>query len=331
MKRPQMQRRWISYTLFLRSLPALLLLCAAATVAAQSFPTRPLRLVVAFPAGGGADVLARALAQKLAGPLGQPVVVENRVGASGIVGSDFVAKSPPDGHTLLMVSTTQAIASRLLAKVPFDLAKSFSPVAFIGTAPLVLVVHPAVPARSMRELIDLSKTRKLAYASAASGTVGHLSMEILKSMAQFDMLHVPYKGTAPATTDLLGGQVDAMLDILPNAMPHLKAGKLRALAVTSGERSPDLPDTPTIAQSGLPGYEALNWYGVLAPLGTPPAIVARLNALIAAALADPEVATRLQAQGYAVSRMTPEEFGGMIEKDLGRWDRAIKESGTRPE
>lgn len=331
MKRPRMQRQRLSCALFLRSLLALVLLCAAATVAAQTFPTRPLRLVVAFPAGGGADVLARALAQKLAGPLGQPVVVENRVGASGIVGSDFVAKSPPDGHTLLMVSTTQAIASRLLVKVPFDLAKSFSPVAFIGTAPLVLVVHPSVPARSMRELIDLSKTRKLNYASAASGTVGHLSMEMLKSMAQFDMLHVPYKGTAPATTDLLGGQVDAMLDILPNAMPHLKAGRLRALAVTSVERSPDLPDTPTIAQSGLAGYEALNWYGVLAPLGTPPTIVTRLNALIAAALADAEVATRLQAQGYAVAKMTPEEFGGMIEKDLGRWDRAIRESGTRPE
>ena len=331
MKRPGMRRSWIHCDHFLRIFSVLLLLCVAGAVAAQAFPTRPLRLVVAFPAGGGADVLARALAQKLAGPLGQPVVVENRVGASGIVGSDFVAKSPPDGHTLLMVSTTQAITSRLLAKVPFDLARSFSPVAFIGTAPLVLVVHPAVPARSMRELIELSKTRKLNYASAASGTVGHLSMEMLKSMAQFEMLHVPYKGTAPATTDLLGGQVDAMLDILPNAMPHLKAGKLRALAVTSAERSPDLPDTPTIAQSGLAGYEALNWYGVLAPLGTSPAVVGRLNTLIAAALADPEVAARLVAQGYAVSRMTAEEFGGMIEKDLLKWDRAIKESGTKPE
>jgi tripartite-type tricarboxylate transporter receptor subunit TctC len=314
-----------------RCICAISLHFAALTAAAQNFPARPLRIVVAFPAGGGADVLARGLAQKLAGPLGQPVVVENRVGASGIVGSDFVAKSPPDGHTLLMVSTTQAIASRLLPKVPFDLAKSFSPVAFIGTAPLVLVVHPSVPARSVRELIELSKTRKLNYASAASGTVGHLSMEMLKTMAQFDMLHVPYKGTAPATTDLLGGQVDAMLDILPNAMPYLKAGKLRALAVTSTERSPDLPETPTITQSGLPDYEALNWYGVLSPLGTPAAIVGHLNTLIAAALADPEVAARLSAQGYAVSRMTPEDFGTMIEKDLRKWDRAIKDSGTKPE
>ena len=315
----------------MRWLIGIVLACMTAMVAAQGFPNRPLRLVVAFPAGGGADVLARALAQKLAGPLGQPVVVENRVGASGIVGSDFVAKSPPDGHTLLMVSTTQAIASRLLPKVPFDLARSFSPVAFIGTAPLVLVVHPSVPARSVRELIELSRTRKLNYASAASGTMGHLSMEMLKTMAQFDMLHVPYKGTAPATTDLLGGQVDAMLDILPNAMPYLKAGKLRALAVTSIERSSDLPDTPTITQSGLPDYEALNWYGVLSPLGTQAAIVGRLNTLIAAALADPEVAGRLVAQGYAVSRMTPEDFGAMIEKDLRKWDRAIKDSGTRPE
>lgn len=331
MERGKIWCRPIQRGRFLRIVSALLLLCTAGAAAAQAFPARTLRLVVAFPAGGGADVLARALAQKLAGPLGQSVVVENRVGASGIVGSDYVAKSPPDGHTLLMVSTTQAIASRLLTNVPFDLAKSFAPVAFIGTAPLVLVVHPSVPARSVRELIELSKTRKLNYASAASGTVGHLSMEMLKTMAQFDMLHVPYKGTAPATTDLLGAQVDAMLDILPNAMPHLKAGKLRALAVTSVERSPDLPDTPTIAQSGLPGYEALNWYGVLAPPGTPVAIVGRLNTLIAAALADPEVATRLTAQGYAVSRMTPEDFGAMIEKDLRKWDRAIKDSGTKPE
>ena len=314
-----------------RILVAVALPGVAGVAVAQPYPNRAVRLVVAFPAGGGADVLARALAQKLSGPLAQPVVVENRVGASGIVGSDYVAKSAPDGYTLLMVSTTQAISSRLLSKVPFDLAKSFSPIAFIGTAPLVLVVHPSVPARSMRELQDLAKERKLNYASAASGTVGHLSMGLLKSVAQFDMLHVPYKGTAPATTDLLGGQVDAMMDILPNSMPHLRAGKLRALAVTSLERAPELPDTPTIAQSGWPGFEALNWYGVLAPLGTPQAIVGRLNALIAAALADPEVAARLRAQGYAVAQMSPEEFGALIEKDLGKWDRAIRESGSKPE
>ena len=220
-----------------------LLLCMLASGAgAQAFPSRPIHLVVAFPPGGGADVVARAVAQKLTASLGQPVIVDNRVGASGIVGSDSVAKSPPDGHTLLLVSTTQAIASKLYAKVPFDLVKSFSPVAFIGTAPLVLVVHPSVQARTLGEFMDQAKVRNISYASAANGTVGHLSMEMLKSMAKFEMLHVPYRGTAPATNDLLGGQVDAMMDILPNALPHIKAGRMRALAAKDPNRT--VAETP---------------------------------------------------------------------------------------
>lgn len=309
-----------------------ILLCTLAGGAgAQTFPSRPIHLVVAFPAGGGADVLARAVAQKLTASLGQPVIVDNRVGASGIVGSDSVAKSPPDGHTLLLVSTTQAIASKLYAKVPFDLVKSFSPVAFIGTAPLVLVVHPSVQARTLGEFMDQAKVRNISYASAANGTVGHLSMEMLKSMAKFDMLHVPYRGTAPATNDLLGGQVDAMMDILPNALPYIKAGRMRALAVTSFERAPDLPETPTVAQAGIAGFEALNWYGVLAPAGTPSAIVSKLNSAISAAIAEPDVSARLTGQGYVVKRMTPESFGALIEKDLVNWDRAIKVSGTKPD
>ena len=309
-----------------------LLLCMLASGAgAQAFPSRPIHLVVAFPPGGGADVVARAVAQKLTASLGQPVIVDNRVGASGIVGSDAVAKSPPDGHTLLLVSTTQAIASKLYAKVPFDLVKSFSPVAFIGTAPLVLVVHPSVQARTLGEFMDQAKVRNISYASAANGTVGHLSMEMLKSMAKFEMLHVPYRGTAPATNDLLGGQVDAMMDILPNALPHIKAGRIRALAVTSFERAPDLPETPTVAQAGIAGFEALNWYGVLAPAGTPPAIVGKLNSAISAAIAEPDVSARLTGQGYVVKRMTPEAFGALIEKDLVNWDRAIKVSGTKPD
>ncbi|WP_350295806.1 tripartite tricarboxylate transporter substrate binding protein [Limnohabitans sp. Rim8] len=321
----------MKHSILRRGFLALLLCTLAGGVGAQAFPSRPIHLVVAFPAGGGADVLARAVAQKLTASLGQPVIVDNRVGASGIVGSDSVAKSPPDGHTLLLVSTTQAIASKLYAKVPFDLAKSFAPVAFIGTAPLVLVVHPSVQARTLGEFMDQAKVRRISYASAANGTVGHLSMEMLKSMAKFDMLHVPYRGTAPATNDLLGGQVDAMMDILPNALPYIKAGRMRALAVTSLERAPDLPETPTMAQAGIVGFEALNWYGVLAPSGTPPAIVGKLNSAISAAIAEPDVSARLTGQGYVVNRMTPEAFGALIEKDLVNWDRAIKVSGTKPD
>jgi len=312
-----------------------LIAAAAALFAAPSlaadYPTKPIRLVVAYPAGGGADALARTLAQKLTASLGQGVFVDNRVGVSGILGTDFVAKAPADGYTLLMMSTTQVIASRLFPNVPYDLAKSFAPVSFIGSAPLVLVVNAKVPARSVEELLSLSRTRQINYASAAIGTVGHLSMEMLKGMARVDMQHVPYKGTAPATNDLLGGQVEAMMDILPNSMPYLKSGQLRALAVTSIARSPDLPDVPTLSESGLPGYEVQNWYGVLAPLGTPAPIVKLLNEAISVALTDPEVQDRLRKQGYSTTPMPIEQFGRLIATDSDKWAATIKRSGVKPE
>jgi tripartite-type tricarboxylate transporter receptor subunit TctC len=245
----QMKESRIRFGAAASLLAALFALFAAPSHAAD-YPTKPIRLVVAYPAGGGADALARTLAQKLTTSLGQGVFVDNRVGVSGILGTDFVAKAPADGYTLLMMSTTQVIASRLFPNVPYDLAKDFSPVSFIGSAPLVLVVNAKVPVRSVEELLNLSRTRQVNYASAAIGTVGHLSMEMLKGMARVDMQHVPYKGTAPATNDLLGGQVDAMMDILPNSIPYLKSGQLRALAVTSIARSPDLPEVPTLAEGG---------------------------------------------------------------------------------
>ena len=298
---------------------------------AADYPTKSIRLVVAYPAGGGADALARILAQKLTTSLGQAVFVDNRVGASGILGTDFVAKAPADGYTLLLMSTTQVIASKLFPNVPYDLAKNFSPVSFIGSAPLVLVVNAKVPVRSVEELLKLSQTRQVNYASAAIGTVGHLSMEMLKGMARVDMQHVPYKGTAPATNDLLGGQVDAMMDILPNSMPYLKSGQLRALAVTSSVRSSDLPDVPTLAEAGLPGYEVQNWYGVLAPPGTPAPIVKLLNQAISVVLTDPEVQDRLHKQGYSTVPMPLEQFARLIATDSDKWAATIKRSGVKPE
>ncbi|CAN5391322.1 tripartite tricarboxylate transporter substrate binding protein [soil metagenome] len=308
-----------------------LLVTSESIAQGADYPTKPIRLVVAYPAGGGADALARTLAQKLTVSLGQAVVVENRVGASGILGTGYVAKAPPDGYTLLMMSTTQVIASRLFPNVPYDLSRSFTPVAFIGSAPLVLVVNGQVAARSVKELLELSRTRQVNYASAAIGTVGHLSMEMLTGMAHVQMLHVPYKGTAPATNDLLGGQVDAMMDILPNSMPYLRSGQLRALAVTSAARSPDLPDVPTLAEAGLPGYEVENWYGVLAPLDTPAPIVQRLNRSIAAALADAEIQDRLYKQGYSTMPMALDRLARLIASDSDKWATAIQQSGTKPE
>lgn len=322
---------------FVTSAPARLAAAAATVLACsgvawtQPYPARTVRIVVAFPPGGGADVLARALAQKLTPALGQTVIVENRVGASGILGTDHVAKSAPDGYTLLLASTTQAIVSKLFAKVPFDLARDFVPVAFVGTAPLVLVVHPSLPVRSVSGLLALARSHpgQINYASAATGTVGHLSMELLKTMTRVNLVHVPYKGTAPAIVDLVGGHVQAMFDILPSSMPHIRTGRLRALAVTGTTRSPDAPDVPTVAESGLPGYEVRNWYGVLAPVRTPPEVVARLHGEIGRSIDSPDLRERLMAQGYTAEPIGNERFATMLSADLAKWARVIQDSGAR--
>src|SRR4030095_5020494 len=267
---------------------------------AQTYPTKPIRLVVPFPPGGATDILARDVAQKLSDAWGQSFVVDNRPGAGGNIGSELVAKAAPDGYTLEMGTVgTHAINASLYAKMPYDHVKDFVPVILVAGVPNVLVVNPSVPVNSVAELIAYAKANpgKLNFASSGNGTSIHLSGELFKVMAGVQITHVPYKGSAPALQDLLGGQVQLMFDNLPPSLPQIKAGKLKALAVTSTTRAAALPDVPTMAESGLPGFEASSWFGVLAPAGTPPAIVAKLNAEIGKWLASPEAKEKLAKQG----------------------------------
>ena len=282
---------------------------------AQTYPTKPIRLVVPFPAGGTTDILAREVGQTLSASLGQPVVIDNRPGAAGNIGSELVAKSAPDGYTLLMGTVgTHAINPSLYARLPYDHVADFAPVILVARVPNVLEVTPSLPVYSVADLIKLAKQSpgRINFASSGSGTSIHLSGELFKTMAGVDMTHVPYKGSAPALTDLIGGQVQVMFDNLPSSLPQIKAGKLRAIAVTSTQRAPALPDVPTIAESGLPGFEATSWFGVVAPAGTPPAIVARLNADVNQWLQTPDAREKLLAQGAAAAGGSPEQFAAYI-------------------
>jgi len=313
------------------ALGALLALVATAA-SAQTYPTKPIRLVVPFPPGGATDILARDVAQKLTEAWGQQVIVDNRPGAGGNIGSELVAKSAPDGYTLEMGTVgTHAINASLYAKMPYDHVKDFVPVILVAGVPNVLVVNPAVPANSVAELIAYAKANpgKLNFASSGNGTSIHLSGELFKFMAGVQMTHVPYKGSAPALQDLIGGQVQLMFDNLPPSLPQIKAGKLRALAVTSLARAPALPDVPTMAEAGLPGYEASSWFGVLAPAGTPPAIVTKLNAEIAKWLATPEAKEKLSKQGANAAGGTPEDFAKHIAAETAKWAKVVKDSGAK--
>ena len=304
----------------------------AVTVSAQSYPTKPIRLVVPFPAGGTTDVLARAAAQKLTETLGQPVVVDTRPGAGGNIGAELVAKSPPDGYTLLMGTVgTHAINPSLYPKMPYDHVRDFVPVILVAGVPNVLVINPALPVNSVQELIAYAKANpgKLNFASSGNGTSIHLSGELFKTMAGVQITHVPYKGSAPALQDLVGGQVQLMFDNLPSALALIKGGRLKALAVTSKERAPALPDVPTMAESGLPGFEASSWFGLLAPAGTPQPVVAKLNAEIAKWLASPEAKEKLLAQGANAAGGTPEDFTRHIAAETAKWQKVVKESGAK--
>jgi len=311
-------------------------LCALAALplfaGAQNYPSRPVRLVVPFPAGGTTDILARAIAQKLSEGLGQQFVVDNRPGAGGNIGADIVAKSPPDGYTLLMGTVgTQAINVSLYAKMPYDAAKDFAPVVLVAGVPNILVVNPSVPVHTVAELIKLAKEKPGAinFASSGNGTSIHLSGELFKVMTGVQMSHVPYKGSAPALTDLIGGQVQLMFDNLPSALPHVKAGKLRAVAVTSAKRAPALPDVPTIAESGVPGFEATSWFGILAPAGTPRDIVTKINAEANKALQSAEMKEKLLSQGAEAAGNSPEFFGDYIRSETVKWAKVVKESGAK--
>ena len=311
---------------------AALLAVFAQNAFAQAYPTHSIRLVVPFPAGGTTDILARAAAQKLSESLGQAVVVDNRPGAAGNIGADLVAKSAPDGYTLLMGTVgTHAINPGLYAKMPYDHVKDFVPVVLVAGVPNVLAVYPAFPVNSVAELIALAKSKPgtINFASSGSGTSIHLSGELFKTMAGVDMTHIPYKGSSPALTDLMGGQVQIMFDNLPSSLPLIKAGKLRAIAVTSLKRAPALPDVPTISESGLPGFEASSWFGVLAPAGTPAPIVAKLNADVNKWLQSPEAREQLLAQGANAAGGTPEQFAAHIRAETEKWAKVVKASGAK--
>ena len=300
-------------------------------LAQSAWPNKPVRIVVPFAPAGTTDILARALAPELSRAFGQPFIIENKPGAGGNLGADLVAKSG-DGHTLLMGTVgTHAINPALYARMPYDHVKDFAPVILVAAVPNVLVVHPSVPATTVAELIAYAKANpgKLNFASSGSGTSIHLAGELFKVMAGVQMTHVPYKGSAPAIADLLGGQVQLMFDNLPSALPQIRAGKLRALAVTSSQRAAALPDVPTIAESGLPGYEASSWFGLLAPAGTPADIVAKINGEVARWLASPEAKEKLLAQGANAAGGTPEDFVRHIAAETAKWQKVVKESGAK--
>ena len=313
-------------------LSAMLVLAPVALAETPSpYPSKPIRLVVPFPAGGTTDSLARAVAQKLSEAWGQQVIVDNRPGAGGNIGSDIVAKAAPDGYTLVMGTVgTHAINPSLYRKMPYDHVKDFAPVILVAGVPNVLVVNPSLPVHTVRELIDYAKANpgKLNFASSGNGTSIHLSGELFKTMAGVQMTHVPYKGSAPALTDLMGGQVQLMFDNLPSSLQLIQAGKLRAIAVTSTARAAALPDVPTIAESGLPGFEASSWFGVLAPAGTPREIVTKLNATIAAWLATPDAKDKLLSQGAIAAGGTPEAFARHIDAETAKWAKVVKMSGA---
>ena len=319
----------------LRALGALALACAVSASAQAPYPNHPVRIVVPFPAGGTTDILARETAQKLTQSLGQPFVVENRPGAGGNIGADLVAKSAPDGYTMLMGTVgTHAINPSLYEKMPYDHVKDFVPVVLVAGVPNVLVVNPSLPVKTVQELIAYAKANpgKLNFASSGSGTSIHLSGELFKTMTGVSMQHVPYKGSSPALADLVGGQVQLMFDNLPSSLALIKAGKLRAIAVTSLTRSTALPDVPTIAESGLPGFEASSWFGLLAPAGTPRDVVTKVNGEVAKWLATPEAKEKLAAQGAIVATgLAPEDFVRHIASETAKWQKVVKESGAKVE
>jgi tripartite-type tricarboxylate transporter receptor subunit TctC len=311
---------------------AALLACVADGALAQGYPAKPIKIVVPFTPGGTTDVLARAVGQKLTANWGQPVVIDNRPGAGGNIGSEVVAKAAGDGYTLLMGTiSTHGINPSLYTKLPFDAVKDFAPVSLVARVPNVLVLHPSVPANSVKELIALAKAKpgQLNFASSGNGTSIHLSGEMFKTMAGVQMSHIPYKGSAPALTDLLGGQVSLMFDNMPTALPHVKAGRLKALAVTTAKRSPALPELPTVAESGLPDFEATSWFGVLAPAATPKEIVNKLSGEIAKILKTPDVQAQLSGQGAEPVGSTAEEFATHIKSEMAKWAKVVKESGAR--
>ena len=313
-------------------LTALALALGTGSAFAQTWPSKPIRLVIPFPAGGSTDIVGRLIADKLTQSLGQPVVVDNRGGAGGTTGSDVVAKAAPDGYTLLMgTSSTHAIAPALYPKLPYDVVRDFAPVTLLGMATILMVVHPSVPAKSVAEFVALAKAKpgQLMFGSTGNGSVSHLTAEHFKSAAGIDMQHVPYKGDTPMTLDLVAGRVHVAFGTAVAFLPFVQAGKLNALAVTDAKPSPVAPKLPTVAASGLPGFEALQWFGLLAPAGTPRDIVSRVHSEVAKALLLPDVQERLQGLGMQIVGGGPDQFGSFMRSESVKWGRIVRDSGAK--
>ena len=314
-----------------QALAAGALAAALPAARAQAFPTRPIRLICPFPPGGAVDIASRAIAAELGKTIGQPVNVENRPGAGGNIGGAEAARSAPDGHTLFMTTSgIQAINPVLYSKMPFDPAKDLVPVAALVSLSNVLVVHPSVKANSVQEVIALAKAQPkgLNGASSGSGTSIHMSLEMFKQLTKTDITHVPYKGSAPAVTDLLGGQVQLMFDNIPSALPHIKSGKLRALATTGAKRDPALPDLPTVAEAGVPGYESGVWFGLAAPAGTPRDVIARISAEAIKGTQSPDFVKRMTELGYVIMGAGPDAMAEMLRGEVARWAPIVKASGA---
>ena len=317
----------------LTALLACLVLAAPLAHAQTDYPSRPVRIIVPFPPGGAADTLARIYGQRMAEDWGKPVVVENRPGAGGVIGTEALAKAAPDGYSLIVVTVGHAVNASLMPKLPYDTAADFAPVALLATLPSLLVVNPALPAKDVKELIALAKAKpgSVTYASSGTGSTSHMSAALLSSMAGVSMVHVPYKGASAALNDVMGGQVQMTIDVAVSAVPQVKAGKLRALAITSAKRSSLLPDLPTIAESGVPGYEFSAWYVMLAPAKTPAAIVDKVSAEAKRIAGLPEVRERLNALGAEPASGSPAEVGALLKSEMERWAKVIKEQNIKVE
>jgi tripartite-type tricarboxylate transporter receptor subunit TctC len=307
-------------------------LAGAAT--AQSYPTKPVRWVIPFPPGGGTDTISRTLAQKLSETWHQQVIADNRPGSGGTIGLAIAAKLPADGYNLVLGQLANvAIAPALYPKLQYDPVKDFTPISLALTSPLILVVHPSVPAKNVKELIALARAKpdSITFGSPGNGTTGHLATEIIRSEGKVRMVHIPYKGAVPAFTGLLGGEIAVYMSSIQPAIPMLKAGRVRALGVTSAKRIPSLPDVPTIAESGLPGYEVTNWYGVMAPAGVPKDVLTKIHADVERALKQKDVQQRFEAEGGDPTPTTPEQFAAFIKNEVVKWGKAVKESGAKVE
>ena len=318
---------------FIHSFIYLLFGMLASSLCAQTYPTKPVKIVVPSAPGGGTDIVARLLAQSFSKSLGQNFIVENRPGAGNLIGIETVARAPADGYTLLFVASPLVLNPILFKKVNYDPIKDFSPISLAATAPNILVVHPGTPATNVKEWVELAHKgqNKLSYASAGVGTSPHMSMELFNAMAGIQTLHIPFKGTTPAVTDLLGGQVNAMFSNALTVMPHIQSGKLRALAVSGNRRLDLLPDVPTVMEAGIAQYVSLQWYGLLAPAGTPPAVIQTINREMVKALQSKDIKDKLASEGAEPVGSTPAEFANLIKNDFDKWSKVAKSSGIEPQ